>query len=159
MYHKEFRAEFPKDVFPGAELELNSVHFNNKILVQVRYNGEMDTTYEVFPRGLEPLQRPLAGFSVDEDEYAGDHMSDWQVICRLGDSNDAQLPVICTQIGELYRRVIMPSNVDGLYGNDEIQSRGLVITLSSKMWKNNEKNFDKLIFVLGSIRQMYISND
>lgn len=157
MYHKEFTVEFPKDVLPGGELELHSVHFNNKILLQVRYNGEMDATYEVVPRGLEPLQRPLAGFSVDDDEFSGDHMSDWQVICRLGDSNDAQLPVVCTQIGELYRRVIIPSNVDGLYQNDEIQSRGLVITMSSKMWKDNEKNFEKLIFVLGSIKQMYNS--
>lgn len=156
MYHKELTVKFPEHVLSGAELELHTVHFSNKILLQVRCNGEMDTTYEVLPRGLEPLQRPLAGFSDnDEDEFSGDHMSDWQVICRLGDSNDAQLPVVCTQIGELYRRVIIPSNVDGLYQNDEIQSRGLVITMSSKMWKGNEKSFDELIFVLGSIKQMY----
>lgn len=155
MYHKELNVEFPPEVLPGVELDIQSIHFNNKILVQIRYNGEMDSTYEVIPKGLEPLSRPLAGFSVDDEEFSGDHMADWQVICRLGNSNDAQLPVICTQIGELYRRIILPSDVDRMNHNDEIQTRGLVITTSSKMWKGNDKSFDKLVFVLGSIKQMY----
>ncbi|AQZ09591.1 IRC25 (YLR021W) [Zygosaccharomyces parabailii] len=104
MYCKDFTVSFPSDILPATELTLHSVHFSNKVLLQIRCNGEMDTTYEVVPKGLQPLSRPLAGLQDEqEEEFSGDHMADWQVICRLGDSNDTKLPVICTQIGELYR--------------------------------------------------------
>lgn len=158
MYSKEFTTRFPPEILPEVELGLHSVHFSNRIILQIRYNGEMDTTYEVVPRGLQPFSRPLAGISSDEndeDEYLGDHMADWQVICRLGDSNDTKMPVICTQIGELYRKVVLPSNVDHMSHEDEVQSRGLVITLSSKLWRSDDKSFDKLVFVLKSLKKMY----
>lgn len=156
MYCKDFTVSFPADILPSTELSLHSVHFSNKILLQIRCNGEMDTTYEVVPKGLQPFSRPLAGLQVEqEEEFSGDHMADWQVICRLGDSNDTKLPVICTQIGELYRKVVLPSNLDGMAHQDEVQNRGLVITLSSKIWRSDENSFDKLVFVLKSLKEMY----
>lgn len=158
MFHRESTLAIPIELGLIGELDLSAVHFTNEILLQIRYNGELDTTYEVSPEGLRPFdERHLAGLtdSISDDEAdVGDRMANYKVVAKLGDSSDAKLPVICTQIADLYQQVILPKNVDKM-GVAEIESRNLIITMSSKIWKDDVSQFERLVFVLKSIKQMY----
>ncbi|EDO19025.1 hypothetical protein Kpol_2002p97 [Vanderwaltozyma polyspora DSM 70294] len=164
MYTRQSTNQLPLDLFPGGdELAINATHFTNEILIQLRFNGELDTTYEVSQKGLNTnsvIQRPIASPSFlnneDDEDTITDYLSDYQVITKLGNSNNMKLPVICTQIAELYNKVILSNQND-------ISNKNLLITLSSKLWKdndndnnnNNNNDFDKLIFVLKCIKDMY----
>ena len=37
----------------------------------------------------------------EEEEFVRDHLSDYQVVTKLGDSADPKVPVVCVQIAEL----------------------------------------------------------
>lgn len=166
MFNRDFVAQFPEELFlNGDELSVNAVHFENQILLQIRFNGEMDTTYEVSQKGLRSANfgAPLAGqgelsFPEEEDgdnfDFTKDNLSDYEVVTKLGNSNDMKLPVICTQISELFQRVILPSI------NQSTEGKSYLITTSSKIWRdsNNESNtkdFNKLVFVLKCVKNMY----
>lgn len=152
----------PTDLELPGEVEISAVHFTNEILLQLRYNGELDATYEVSPEGLRPFdERHLAGLSEtgdgDEDDEPDveDRMANYKVVAKLGDSSDAKLPVICTQIADLYQQVILPGNVDKMTVS-EVETRNLLITMSSKLWRDDTKQFERLVFILKSIKEMYI---
>ncbi|QLQ81090.1 hypothetical protein HG537_0E04450 [Torulaspora globosa] len=159
MFHRDSVVPIPSELGLKGEVEISATHFSNEILLQIRFNGEMDTTYEVAPEGLRPFdQRQLAGFSdsLEEDEaQIGDRMANYKVVAKLGDSNDAKLPVVCTQIADLYQQVILPTNVDRI-GVGEIHRRNLLITMSSKLFRDDTKQFERLVFILKTIKQMYI---
>lgn len=106
----------------------------------------------------------------EEELFIRDNLSDYNVHVRLGDSSDPKLPVIASQIAELYQRIIIPNlrRSNGL--SDHLSNINLTITLSSKIWSmenrnskernnttNNDGNedFAKLVFVLKSIKDMY----
>ncbi|CAI4047288.1 hypothetical protein SUVZ_12G0770 [Saccharomyces uvarum] len=179
MTSYEFKASIPKETNilssapPEAnELYLQATHFNNTILLQVRLNGEMDSTYEVSLKGLNPLLDidpvPLAGglgntggdYDDEQDDFVRDHLSDYQVVTKLGDSSDPKVPVICVQVAELYRRVVIPE-VNGamVQGNMEFN---LLISMSSKIWRaakgqnDDDNDFVKLVFLLKCIKNMYV---
>lgn len=165
MFHRELTVKFPKELLEDAELNIVAIHFTNEILLHIRCNGEMDTTYEVSRKGLRPLeQRYLVDHTPcldddDQDGFVRDNLADYQVVPKLGDSNDTKLPVICTQIAELYLQTILSRNVDGLGNSNGIESRNLLITMCSKIWKQdgeNARDFDKLVYVLKSIKDMYL---
>lgn len=165
MFYRELNVEFPNEIEVG-ELNIVAVHFINEILLQIRFNGELDSTYEVSQKGLrQGGQRFLAGnTSLDEDdeseEYGAfaDSMADYQVATKLGDSNNTKLHVICTQIAELYQQAILPMNVDGMGSQESASPRNLLLTLSSKIWggADNDNDFNKLVYILKSIKEMYI---
>ncbi|QLL33529.1 hypothetical protein HG536_0E04400 [Torulaspora globosa] len=159
MFHRESIVSIPPALGLAGEVEISATHFSNEILLQIRYNGEMDTTYEVAPEGLRPFdERQLAGFSdtLDENEApADDQMANYKVVAKLGDSNDAKLPVVCTQIADLYQQVILPTGVDKI-GVGEAERRNLLITMSSKLWSDDTRQFERLVFILNSVKQMYI---
>lgn len=150
------------------------------------------TTAGLRPIEHDIMHRPIAGILIEreesgivntknmenhqEDEYEEeeeeeelfirDNLSDYNVHIRLGDSNDPKLPVIATQIAELYQRVIIPNlnRGNGIY--DHLSNISLTITLSSKIWSmengntkeninNSNEDFAKLVFVLKCIRDMY----
>ncbi|CAI4045775.1 hypothetical protein SKDZ_12G0770 [Saccharomyces kudriavzevii ZP591] len=177
MISYEFRTCIPKESdicsnassTEGNELYLQATHFSNTILLQIRLNGEMDSTYEVSLKGLNPLLDvdavPLAGnlentgddLDDEEEEFARDHLSDYQVVTKLGDSTDPKAPVVCIQVAELYRRVLLPEmNSVMIQGNVQLS---LLITMSSKIWKpsrgQNGDDFGKLVFLLKCIKDMY----
>lgn len=179
MFHKEITKKLPKHLFSGEnnELGVSAVHFTNKIVIQLRFNGELDTTYEIIPKGLpigDTLATPLAGdVLIEEEEEEGpeypedsdnehmhhtsvqDNLSNFQTVTRLGDSNDMKLPIVCTQIAELYQKVIFPSDKDGMLAISP--SRNFIITLSAKLWRQNkpDDDFGRLIFILQTIKEMY----
>lgn len=171
---KEFGSE--QGSLSGASLDINAVHFANQIILQIRLNGEMDATYEVTKRGLnvlgQSIARPIAGYKQaaepedeDEDEdYSNsivrDNLADYQVITKLGDANNSKIPVICTQIAELYTAVITPMIKAEKLSRDIADGTSLIITMSSKLWKksetdNNSADFGKLVFLLQTIKEMY----
>ncbi|SCV99585.1 LAFE_0A06436g1_1 [Lachancea fermentati] len=170
MYHREIRKTTPEEIGLGANaiVEISAVHFTNQILLHLRLNGELDTTYEVVPKGL-PVDDldppPIAGTSsftndslqIEDEDYVSvkDNLSNYHVVTRLGDSNDMKLPIVCTQIAELYQRIITPSNIDGF--SQDISKRGLVITMSAKIWRKCRPGYDfhALVFILQSIKEMY----
>ncbi|SMN18610.1 similar to Saccharomyces cerevisiae YLR021W IRC25 Component of a heterodimeric Poc4p-Irc25p chaperone involved in assembly of alpha subunits into the 20S proteasome [Maudiozyma saulgeensis] len=166
----------------GLPLDITSIHFSNQILLQIRLNGEMDSTYEVTKRGLNALDqgisRPIAGFNSvpseeqnDDDEFSynadvvRDNLADFQVVTKLGDTTDHKMPVICTQMGELYQSVIIPMlRTSGKSNELTCDGSSLIITISSKIFRqpkgedqdpDNELDFAKLVFVLKTIKEMY----
>lgn len=163
MFHRESIVSVPDELGLAGEVEISAAHFSNEILLQIRYNGEMDTTYEVAPEGLRPFDGQLAGLQELPDEEAlvedeapvQDRMANYKVVAKLGDSNDAKLPVVCTQLADLYQQVILPTGVDRI-GVGEVQGRNLLITMSSKLWSDDTKQFERLVFILKSVKQMYI---
>lgn len=164
----------------GLSLDITSIHFTNQIILQIRLNGEMDSTYEVTKRGIYSLDsnisRPIAGLSqipqetesVEEgDEYSydtsiiRDNLADFQVVTKLGDTMDHKMPVICTQIGELYQSVIIPHLLSKGNNRHEISDgNNFIITISSKIFRdkieNNDMDFGKLVFLLKTIKEMYM---
>ena len=178
MISYEFQTCIPKGtdssldaLSENKELYIQATHFNNTILLQIRLNGEMDSTYEISLKGLNPLLDidtvPLAGnlgntdgdYDDEEGEFVRDHLSDYQVVTKLGDSADPKVPVVCVQIAELYRRVILPE-VNGAMAQDDMQF-SLLISMSSKIWKAakgqdaDDNDFGKLVFMLKCIKDMY----
>ncbi|SCU85843.1 LADA_0D10154g1_1 [Lachancea dasiensis] len=183
MYTKEFRTSFGHDLEldKGSVLELSAVHFINKVVLQIRLNGELDTCLEVIskglpaesmsstPLGLQVMQRnedqidmPMLAEDCNDNENeindftpVEDSLSNFHIITRLGDSNDMKLPIVCCQIAELYQKVIFLSNVDNM--RDVAPTRDFVISLSAKIWKSASpgRDFSLLIFILTSIKEMY----
>lgn len=176
MFTKEASKLLPTNLGLGSEtkLEISAVHFLNKVVLQLRLNGELDTCYEVDTKGIPaeglgntPLGSTLLetgqetySADMDEEELDGfstieDGLSNFSIRTRLGNSNNMKLPIICTQIAQLYQKVIFPSNVDGL--RDLAPSRNFVIGLSAKIWSkdSSDTDFATLLFVLQMIKEMY----
>lgn len=147
--------QLPAELSNG-EISLKAVHYNNAVVLQVRYNGEMDSTYEVSSLGLT-VGRPLALDSAtgvvgeeDEEEEPIDYLADYKVVTRLGESDDPKMNIVCTQIAELYYKLI---------GGDNVSATNVVISLSRKLWKgqdSNDKDFAILVFLLQCIKDMYV---
>ncbi|CAL9727862.1 proteasome chaperone 3 [Monosporozyma unispora] len=174
-YHNEFPPNLDSIPCPG-HLDINATHFSNAILLHIRLNGEMNCTLDVTRTGLRPVEqdvmhRPIAGIEgselnsggvnnkeEDEELFIRDNLSDYNVHIRLGDPNDPKLPVIATQIAELYQRVIIPTLQRGQGIPDNPSSLDIMITLSSKIWSrgdSTDEDFSKLVFVLKCIKDMY----
>ena len=159
----------------GSNLDITATHYTNFILLQIRLNGELDSTFEVTCRrsGLllagavrppiatdEPQSSSMQSDdeSISELDFVRDNMSDFDVVAKLGDSNNVKLQVICTQIAELYNSVIVP----GLLGADNPnRGRNMIITLSTKLVTrgadSNPEDFGRLVLLLQSIKAMYTS--
>lgn len=147
--------QLPAELSNG-EISLKAVHYNNVVVLQVRYNGEMDSTYEVSSLGLT-VGRPLAldsapgvGGEEDEEDEPIDYLADYKVVTRLGESDDPKMNIVCTQIAELYYKLI---------GGDNVSATNVVISLSRKLWKgqnSNDKDFAILVFLLQCIKDMYV---
>ena len=165
----------------GSNLDITATHYTNFILLQIRLNGELDSTFEVTCRrsGLllaGAMRPPIAtdlpqGSSTQSDDdntsedesksgldFVRDNMSDFDVIAKLGDSNNVKLQVICTQIAELYNSVIVP---ELLGDNNPNRGRNMIITLSTKLVTkgadSNPEDFGRLVLLLQSIKTMYTS--
>ncbi|QEU62473.1 Irc25 [Kluyveromyces lactis] len=154
-FHKQLDPEVFSD-FPG-ELGIFANHYDNKIVLQLRVNGEMDSTYEVKSKGLDDTEaRFVLDGGDDGSDYApvNDPLSHYDVITKLGDSNDMKIPIICTQIAQLYERVILPTLGSQVGGGVP----DFVITLSTKLWRKSQSNeFEKLIFLLNAVKEAYVN--
>ena len=161
----------------GSSLGLTALHFTNHTVLQIRLNGEMDATYNVTKRGVDTLNdqtsRPIAGFATSmqdhdedaddfgfEDEHIKDNLADFQVSVKLGDPNNNKMPVICTQIAELYSTVIVPLlHSKETERNTPINATNLTITTSGKIFREDQDgssdDFGRLVFLLAQIKAMY----
>ncbi|CAR21501.1 Irc25p [Lachancea thermotolerans CBS 6340] len=173
MFCREIRKVVPSDLNLGADntLEAVAVHFTNKVVLKLRFNGELDTCYEILSKGLPaeglgstPLGKVVlnSGIGPEDEDFEDlspieDGLSNFHVTTRLGNSNDMKLPIVCTQIAEMYQKAVLPSNIDGL--RDIAPSRDFVVSLSAKMWKRDtsETDFALLVFILQTIKEMYNS--
>ncbi|SCU96782.1 LANO_0E14356g1_1 [Lachancea nothofagi CBS 11611] len=181
MFAREARKIIPNELHLGTNscLEISAVHFSNNIVLQIRFNGELDTCLEVNWKGIPADSignTPLGSKTLHQDQFESnskdlddedsdsdfedykpmeDVLSNFHIATRLGDSNDMKLPIVCSQIAELYQKVVFPSNVDKL--RDISLTRGFVISLSAKMWRreSSEKDFAVLLFILQTIKDMY----
>ncbi|CCD26778.1 Irc25p NDAI_0I02090 [Naumovozyma dairenensis CBS 421] len=164
--------QFDENLLQGQELTITAAHFRNQTIVQIRLEGQIDSTYEVTLEGISSLEhsltRPLAGrqflnenqggVDVDEDidssHFIRDNLSDYKVVTKLGDPDDTQLTVISSQIAELYNSVIIPK----FQPSHEMDNNGkFLISISSKIWKGDgSAAFQKLVFILQSIKEMYL---
>lgn len=142
MFHRESTVQVAPEL-GGGELHVVAVHFTNQVLLQLRYNGELDTTYEVSPQGLGQLHQMSSGGDLR------DSMADYKAVAKLGNSEDAKLPVVCTQLAELVLKTVE----DGI---ETFEPRSLLVTMSSKLWYRGSNDFETLMFVLKTIKQMYI---
>ncbi|KAH3899354.1 uncharacterized protein SCODWIG_00389 [Saccharomycodes ludwigii] len=126
-----------------------SQHFSNRVLVQLRLNGELDTTYSVTCQDVTKVLLSEDNNSM-ENEYTNDHMSNYQIDTLFGDSNNMQLPIMAAQISELYIKNKL--KVSG--------SESFIIMLSSKLLNrekitDNISLFDILLKILTNIKNMY----
>lgn len=161
MFYKEYTRELDPEVFPEnpGQITVYANHYANKVIVQLRVNGELDSTYEVRAKGLGHEETGFAfeQNTEDDEDYAPirDPLSNYDVSTRLGDSNNMKMPIICTQIVELYQRVILPK----LSGGVDVAVNGntdFVLTLSTRLWrKSDENDFGKLLFLLQTIKEAY----
>lgn len=161
----------------GSTLGITALHFTNDTILQIRLNGEMDSTFKVVKRGIDTLgdhvSRPIAGFassreeSIDQDdefafqdEQLKDNLADFQVTIKLGDPNNHKIPVICTQIAELFSSVLVPLLRSTTVGNNTpLNASNLTITMSSKIFTEKQEgansDFGRLVFLLAQIKSMY----
>ncbi|AMD22789.1 HHR020Wp [Eremothecium sinecaudum] len=169
MYHRELTKEIPVELLRGSGVDINilsidAIHYMNKVVLQIRLNGEMDATAEVKPKGIEfsPSFNSAEPESFEEEDddglfYVNDELSKYNVAIRVGNSNDMKLPIVLMQIAKLYDKVITPSNVDRL--NATGTGRSTVITLTTKFWNSEnsqgQSDFHKLAFLLNAIKEMY----
>lgn len=112
MFTKEASKLLPTNLGLGSEtkLEISAVHFLNKVVLQLRLNGELDTCYEVDTKGIPaeglgntPLGSTLLetgqetySADMDEEELDGfstieDGLSNFSIRTRLGNSNNMKL--------------------------------------------------------------------
>ncbi|SCV13432.1 related to Proteasome chaperone 3 [Nakaseomyces glabratus] len=143
-----------------GEVAVKALHYSNSVVLQIRYNGEFDSTYEVNSVGLRPGSitngRPLAlntYASEDNSQNGGsatDYLADYKVVVRLGNGDDPKMNIVCSQIAELYNQ---------MQGGDELRGVNLVISLSRKLWKGEDshsRDFAVLVFLLQCIKDMYV---
>ncbi|KAH7589142.1 20S proteasome chaperone assembly proteins 3 and 4 [Nakaseomyces glabratus] len=152
-----------------GEVGVKALHYSNSVVLQIRYNGEFDSTYEVNSVGLRPGSmtngRPLAlntyasednsqdggtGEIDEETEEPTDYLADYKVVVRLGNGDDPKMNIVCSQIAELYNQ---------MQGGDELRGVNLVISLSRKLWKGEDshsRDFAVLVFLLQCIKDMYV---
>ncbi|SCU82864.1 LAME_0C03158g1_1 [Lachancea meyersii CBS 8951] len=180
MFAAESRVAIPDSFQLGCNsvLESSAVHFSNKVLLQIRLNGELDTCLEVKSKGLptsslqtgslgehfsegQSQQAEGSGETYDDEDLenftpAEDSLSNFQISTRLGDSNDMKLPIVCSQIAELYYKAVFPANADQL--RDVAPVRDFVISLSAKFFRksSSDNEFQTLLFILQAIKNMYL---
>ncbi|CDO94938.1 unnamed protein product [Kluyveromyces dobzhanskii CBS 2104] len=153
----EFSKQLDPEIFDdyAGELRILADHYENSIVIHLRVNGEIDSTYEVKYKGLNDID---PGFSLegtgDDDNFTPirDPLSQYDVSTKIGDTNDMKIPIICTQIAQLYERVILPK----LGSEPGAGVPDFVITLSTKLWRKSCSNeFEKLIFLLNALKEAY----
>lgn len=163
MLYKEYSRQLDPHIFGGlnGKLSLSTNHFSNKIVIQIRIDGQMDSTYEIKSKGLS--DQDIGAFNIEDphvdDDYAPirDPLSNFEIVTRVGDSSDMKIPIVCTQIAQLFERVILPMTdaAKGSQGN-----KAFVITLGTKPWRKSDGNdFAKLLFILKCIKDAYTTGN
>ncbi|KAH3680147.1 hypothetical protein WICMUC_000548 [Wickerhamomyces mucosus] len=115
------------------ELTVQIVDFADKKVVFIRFDGEIDTTFDV----KAPDSRVM--FELVSNPEMEDFMVEKQ--CLIGNNTEVKLSVVINQVAKL------------LYGRGE--TRNLVISLSSKIFARDDgKDFDKIIMVLNLLKQL-----
>lgn len=137
-YHNSVRLD------DGRILDVNATHLANTILMEIRVDGAMDATLEVYQRGLSINSRQSQAVFCDDDELWNDPLTKFAVTVRLGDPNNASLPVVCSQLAEFYRNSILQTETPC----------NMIITMSSRLCgdSTDTKSFNKL---MSAVSDMY----
>lgn len=120
----------------GDEINVQSIDFVDKKIVFVKYNGEIDTTFDVQAPDTKSLYDMIPGSTASEE-------ISYEKICLIGDNSNIKLAVMVNHIAKL------------LYVSSE--TKGLIVSLSSKVFMSkqpNQQDFDRLLFVLGLMKQI-----
>ena len=114
MFYKEYTRELDPEVFPEnpGQITVYANHYANKVIVQLRVNGELDSTYEVRAKGLGHEETGFAfeQNTEDDEDYAPirDPLSNYDVSTR---------PVSYTHL-DVYKRQDLQCRVRYKYWND-----------------------------------------
>lgn len=133
-FHKAFK-EVHKQLKEKDEIVVQTLDFVDKKIVFVRYNGEIDSTFDVQAPDSKSLYDIMAS-STSSCDFSHEK------ICLVGDNSNTKLAVLVNHIA----KVIYSSN----------ETKGLVISLSSKIFKSrdpNEEDFDVLLLVLDLVKK------
>ncbi|KAL6946686.1 hypothetical protein ACO0RG_000846 [Hanseniaspora osmophila] len=138
----------------NAEIHICCQFFANRVLVQIRWNGELDTSYSVTCQDITQVLEELHNYGEDgeatdgDDGFYQDPLSNYQITTLFGDSNNLELPIIASQVSELF-----------IKNKDRVPNIGsFVVMLSSKLFhaQDNTK-FDTLLTILAAIKQDIIA--
>ncbi|KAL6949793.1 hypothetical protein ACO0QE_000455 [Hanseniaspora vineae] len=136
----------------NAEIHICCQFFANRVLVQIRWNGELDTSYSVTCQDITQVLEEPHKYGEDEEDaddgFYQDPLSNYQITTLFGDSNNLELPIIASQVSELF-----------IKNKDRAPNIGsFVVMLSSKLFhqKDNTK-FDTLLTILSAIKQDILS--
>lgn len=120
----------------GQEINVQSIDFVDRKIVFVKYNGEIDTTFDVQAPDSKSLYDMISGSTASENVS-------YEKTCLIGDSSNIKTAVMVNHIAKL------------LYSSRE--TRGLIVSLSSKVFKDKEPNqqdFDRLLVVLEMVKKI-----
>ncbi|CCH44657.1 Proteasome chaperone 3 [Wickerhamomyces ciferrii] len=119
------------------EISVQSLKFADKRVLFVKFDGEVDITYDVQAPDSKSLYDILSSSTISND-FTCDKT------CLMGDGSNIKVAVIINHIAKL------------LYSTSE--RTGLIISISSKLFKNqqtsNSKDFDILIQILSLIKEV-----
>lgn len=119
----------------GDQISVQTVDFVDKKIIYVKYNGEIDSTFDVQAPDSKSLYDIISN-STNSSDFS------CEKTCLLGDNSNIKLSVIVNHIAKL------------VYTSNE--TRGLVISVSSKIFKSKEsdkEDFDRLLLVLDLIKR------
>lgn len=120
--------EVAKIISSSVVLTVQSVSFQNKRILFIRYNGQIDTTFDVAVPDSSSL------FELQSNPESENFRIEKN--CLFGDNLNLKLSVLINQVSKL------------LYGRGG-ETRNLVVSLSSKLFKIKEiSDFDVIIFIL-----------
>jgi hypothetical protein len=120
----------------GKELHVQSIEFTDKLVIFIREDGEVDTTFDV----QTPDSGTMFQLRHQPDEGFGDFTS--EKVCLVGDNTNIKLSLLVNHVSKL------------LYSNNE--SRNLIISMSSKIFHptKDDDDFNKLIVVLELVKRV-----
>lgn len=119
----------------GEEISIEVVDFTNKMILLIRKNGEVDTTFDV----KAPDSQTFFAARSQADPFA-DFICD--KTCLIGQSSNLKISILVNHIAKL------------IYSNNE--SRNLIITLSSKLFpkEDSKKDLDIIIEILSTLKKV-----
>lgn len=119
------------------ELELHKIEYDDRTILSIRTDGIMDATFSISP----PSKAPSNILSMDGT------MEDFGIdpVILVGDHSNLKTQVVATEIGKLVYRISPLKN--------------LILTLGSNWFGKGDvtetQDFDKLMFILENIKELY----
>ncbi|KAH3680863.1 hypothetical protein WICPIJ_008076 [Wickerhamomyces pijperi] len=126
-----------KQLTPSIELSVSSTEFQNKRIIFIKYNGQIDSTFDVSAPDSSTLFELQSNFESDTFMI--------EKKCLLGDNLDLKLSVLINHVSKL----IYTKAKGG-------EAKNLIVSLSSKLFKTDSglSDFDVIILILQSLSEI-----